>query len=85
MTGCWPAATCGCAREPSRRRPVRRLHRQRPSGKPPNPKAKRFYELSRRALGDNDLKSARTNLKLALSMEPDSKLLQDALAKLENR
>jgi hypothetical protein len=55
----------------------------RPADQLTNPKAKRFYELSQRALGDNDIRSARTNLKLALSMEPDSKLLQDALAKLE--
>lgn len=55
----------------------------RPSDQLTNPKAKRFYELSQRALGDNDLRSARTNLKLALSMEPDSKLLKDALARLE--
>jgi DnaJ-class molecular chaperone len=55
----------------------------RPADQLTNPKAKRFYELSQRALGDSDVKSARTNLKLALSMEPDSKLLQEALAKLE--
>ena len=55
----------------------------RPADQLTNPKAKRFFELSQRALGDHDIKSARTNLKLALSMEPDSKLLQDALAKLE--
>lgn len=48
-----------------------------------NPKAKRFYELSQRALRDSDLRSARTNLKLALSMEPDSELLQSALAELD--
>ena len=55
----------------------------RPSDQLKNPKAKRFYELSQRALGDQDVRSARTNLKLALSMEPDSKLLQEALARLE--
>lgn len=55
----------------------------RPEEQLTNPKAKRFYELSQRALGDKDVKSARTNLKLALSMEPDSKLLREALAKLD--
>lgn len=55
----------------------------RPEDSLTNPKARRFYDLSQKALRDNDLKSARTNLKLALSMEPDSKLLNDALAKLE--
>jgi len=56
----------------------------RPEDTLSNAKARRFYELSQRALGDNDFKSARTNLKLALSMEPDSKMLQEALAKLES-
>lgn len=56
----------------------------RPGDTLTNPKAKRFYELSRRALHDNDLRSARTNLKLALSMEPDSALLKAELERLES-
>ncbi len=48
-----------------------------------NAKAKRFFELSQAAMRDNDLRSARTNMKLALSMEPDSELLQEELAKIE--
>lgn len=55
----------------------------RPEDTLTNPKAKRFYELSQRALHDNDLRSARTNLKLALSMEPDSELLKAELERLE--
>jgi DnaJ-class molecular chaperone len=55
----------------------------RPEDQIQNAKARRFFELSRAALRDHDLKSARTNLKLALMMEPGSPLLERELAKLD--
>jgi len=48
-----------------------------------NAKARRFFELSQAALRDEDIRSAKTNLKLALSMEPDSDVIKEELEKIE--
>jgi curved DNA-binding protein CbpA len=48
-----------------------------------NPNARRFYKLGKSALGAGDAKSAIMNLKLALSVEPDSAAIQAELARAE--
>lgn len=48
-----------------------------------NPNAKRFFRMGRAAVMAGDAKSAITNLKLALSVEPDSAVIKAELAKAE--
>jgi DnaJ-class molecular chaperone len=48
-----------------------------------NPSAKRFFKLARAAIATGDARSAVFNLKLALSVEPDSEVLKAELARAE--
>ena len=48
-----------------------------------NPSAKRFFQLGLAALNDNSPKSAITNFKLALKLEPDCKVILDKIAEAE--
>ena len=45
--------------------------------------ARRFYQLAQQAMDSGDARSAVMNLRIALSTEPDSALLRDALARAE--
>jgi len=56
---------------------------ERPEDQIKNPHAKRFYLLGVAALKTGDKKSAAFNLKLALSAEPGSAVIQEALQKAE--
>jgi DnaJ-class molecular chaperone len=48
-----------------------------------NAKARKFYQLAQTALADRNISSAVMNLRLALTMEPDSELIKELLAKAE--
>ncbi len=48
-----------------------------------NAKARRFYQLAQTALADHNVSAAVMNLRLALTMEPDSELIKELLAKAE--
>jgi len=58
---------------------------ERPEDKIANPHAKRFYLLGVAALKTGDKKGAAFNLKLALSAEPGSAVIQEALGKAEGK
>jgi curved DNA-binding protein CbpA len=45
--------------------------------------ARKFYQLARHAMDSGDPRSAIMNLRIALSTEPDSPILRDALARAE--
>jgi DnaJ-class molecular chaperone len=47
--------------------------------------ARKFYQLAAKALSDGDGRSAVMNLRIALSSEPDSPIIQAALAEAEAR
>lgn len=47
--------------------------------------ARKFFRLARSALQSGELKSAVMNLRLALQMEPDSRVIREALADAEAR
>ena len=57
----------------------------RPEDKIENPNAKKFYLLGVAALRTGDAKSAAFNLKLALSAEPSSDVIKEALARAEGK
>jgi DnaJ-class molecular chaperone len=48
-----------------------------------NPNARRFFKLGKAALASGDFKGAVVNLKLALSVEPDSTVIQAELARAD--
>src|SRR6266545_1142201 len=48
-----------------------------------DPHARRFYHLAQQALDSGDVRSAVMNLRIALSAEPDSPILREALARAE--
>jgi hypothetical protein len=48
-----------------------------------NPNARRFFKLARAALAAGDAKAAAMNLKLALSVEPQSRPILEELARAE--
>ncbi len=77
------AYDAGLGRGRMRMRSGTTMQPPRPEDRIENAKARRFYELSQRALLDKDLRSAKNNLRLALSMEPESDVIKDELARLE--
>jgi curved DNA-binding protein CbpA len=60
-----------------------RAPRREPEQDIANPNARRFYKLGRSALLAGDGKSAVVNLRLALSVEPGSDVIQAELARAE--
>ena len=55
----------------------------RPEDSIANPGAKKFFKLGMEALRTGDGKTAVTNLKLALSLEPSNAVIQEALGRAE--
>lgn len=54
-----------------------------PSEQLTDPSARKFFQLARAALADGDAKAALMNLRLAASVQSDSQLLKDEIAKVE--
>lgn len=57
----------------------------RPEDKIANPNAKKFYLLGMKSIRSGDAKSGILNLKFALSAEPTSEVIKEALAKAEEK
>lgn len=73
----------GLARGHLRLRAGADLDAPRPEDSLKSAAAVKFYKLARAALDEGDARSAQMNLRLALSVEPDSELLQRELAAVE--
>lgn len=73
----------GLARGHLRLRAGAELEEDRPEDAIRDPAARRFYKLAQAALEDGDARSALVNLRFALSVEPDSELLQRELEAAE--